>query len=144
MWWDICCHSNSNPHYPIHKKIWKSRWKNCWFLFCSIKIIFKIYCFFFNISQHKLSKFSHFSFSISICCCIISIHRSKVSLTINKWISKRKVLSHSYHSFINWTITMRMIISKYMTNYSCWFSIFCTCFKTLNMHRIKNSPMNWF
>jgi len=73
----------------------------------------------------------------------ITIHRTKVPLSINERISKWKILSHTNHSLIYRAITVWMVLTEYIPDYSSRLSILCAWSKSLFMHRVEDTSMYW-
>ena len=114
----ISSHSDSYTCRTIHKHIWNLSRQNFWHHFCAIVIFYIIYCFLFKICQQLLRDSRHPDFSVSLCGWPISIHGSEISLSIYQGISKRPPLSHSYNSFVSGAVSMRMIFTNNISNYS--------------------------
>ena len=79
-----------------------------------IKIQLIIHCLLFYIYKHIICYLTHTGFRITHRCRTITIYRPKVTLTVYKHITKAPFLSHTNHCIIYRSITMWVILTKYL------------------------------
>ena len=123
MRWNICCHTYCNTGSTIYKKVRISAWKYCRFFFCFIEVWYKINSIFIDICNHFHGYLGKPCLSISHCGSTISIHRTKITMSINKTISHGPWLSHVYQCSINRTVTMRMIFTHGISDDTSTFTM---------------------
>ena len=139
---NIGCHTNGDSRSSIHKKVRKSCRKYGRFFFCLIKVWCEIYGIFIDIRSQFHRNLTQSCLCVSHSCSAVAIHRSKVSMSINKWISRRPFLRHINQCTVDRTITMRVIFTHSITDNTGTFSMrLIRSIVKLN-HRIENSSLN--
>ena len=114
----ICCHSYGNTGASVYQKRRNPCRENNRFSSFFIKVRRKVNRIFIYIFKQNICKLAHSCFRISVCSRGISVHGSKVSVTVYERVSHGKILSKSYHSVIYGCISVRMI-STYNITYGC-------------------------
>ena len=112
----IGSHTNSNTGCSVHQKVRDTRRHHLRFHQCIIKVRFKINGFLIQVIHHCFTQLIETSFCITHSSRAITIHRTKVSLSIYQRITHCPFLRHTYHCKINRRIPMRMILTKYLTH----------------------------
>ena len=144
MRWNIGCHSNSNTSRSIYQKVWKTSWQDQGFPFIGIIVINEINCIFIDITKHLQSNLAHTCLSITLGGSTITIHGTKVPMTIYKHVTVTPPLSHTDHGFIDRGIPVWVIFTH---NIPCNTSRFFMRFVWSNtqfIHSVENPTVNRF
>ena len=108
-------HTHSDTGSTIYQKIRKSGREHRRLFLCLVKVRYKIHGIFVNIREHFHGYFTQAGFRITHSRRPISIHGSKISVTVYQWITGRPLLGHIYQSAIDRTVSMRMIFTHGIT-----------------------------
>ena len=142
VWRNVCCDTYGNTRSTIYQKVWKS-WRQNWRLHQSvIKVEPPTNSIFFQISQKFHCEWGHSCFSVAHSSGTVTIDRTKVSVTINKWCTKYKILWHTHHCIINRRVTMWVIFTHTIADNSRRFSVWFVWCKPKFKHRIQDSSLN--
>ena len=112
----ISSHSYCNTRCSIHKKIWDTRRHYFGFYQRIIKVRLKINGFLVQVIHHCFTQLIKTCFCITHSSRAITIHRTKVTLSIYQGITHCPFLSHTHHCKINRRISMRVILTQYLTH----------------------------
>ena len=115
---NVRCHTYSDTRRTIHQKIWYLTWHYSWFHKGVIVVWYPIYGFLIEITDNISINFGHSRFGVTHSSGRITIKRTKVTLTVYKWIAKRKGLSHPNDGVIGSSITMWMVLTNNVTDNS--------------------------
>ena len=84
----------------------------------TVKVRYKIYRILIQIFEDLFSLRSKFNLRISLSCRRITAHRTKVSLSEHQSVAHAPTLSHSHHCVINAGVTVRVELTKHITNHA--------------------------
>ena len=138
---NIGCHTYRNTNSTIDDQIRKTCRHNFRFCFLTIIVRSKIYSIFINVTQQFHGNLAHSRLGISHSCSTITIHRTKVTMTLYKHITVTEILCHTYHSIINSSISMWMILTNNFTYDTCRLLKRLAGNNTQLIHRMQNTAM---
>ena len=113
---NICSHTNRNTRSSVYKKVWITGRKYYRLTLSLIKVRLEVYGIFIDIRKHFHGNLAQTCLCISHRSRAVTIHRTKVSVTVYQWISRRPVLCHIYKSSIDRAVSMRVIFTHGITN----------------------------
>ena len=144
VWWNVSRHTNSNPCRTIDKKVGNTWRKNDWLTFWSIIVILEIYGILVKITKHFQGDFRHTRLSITLSGSPISVHRTKVPVTINQHVTVAPPLCHTNHGFIDRWVPVWVIFTHDIPgNTGRFFMWLIRCHPKL-IHSIKNTTLYRF
>ncbi len=116
MGWNVTSHTNCNSRCPIYEEVGYQGRQDRGFLERGIVVGSEINRLFVQIGEKLMGQLVLSDFCVSHGRWWISIHRTKVSLTINQGMTHRKMLSHTHKSIIYCGIAMGMILTNDVTD----------------------------
>ena len=112
----IGSHTYSDTGCSVHQKIWDACRHNFRFYQRIIKVRLKIDGFLIQVIHHCFTQLIKTSFCITHSSRAITVYRTKVPLSIYQRITHCPFLSHTHHCKINRRISMRMVLTEYLTH----------------------------
>ena len=137
----IGSHTDSDTGSTVYQKIGITTGKNYRFLLCIIKVRNKINSVFCNISKKLHGNLRKSCFCVTHCSSTVTVHGTKVTMSVHQRISGRPVLRHIYESTINRTITVGMIFTHGIADNTCTFTMRLIRTVIQFYHRIKNTAL---
>ena len=140
---NVGCHTNCNTRRSVYQKVWKSGRQYRRFFLRLIKVRYKINGIFIDVCKHLHGNLAQ------TCLCIthgrraVSIHRTKVSMTVYQRISGGPVLCHINKCSIDRAVSMRMIFTHGIADDTCTFSVWLVRSVVQLDHRIQHSTLYW-
>ena len=116
MWRDVCRHTNCDTRSTVYKKVRITGRKYNRLPFCLIKVRLEINGILVDISKHLHGDLAQTSLCVSHRSSTVTIHGTKVSMTVYQRISGRPVLCHIYKCSIDRTVSMRVIFTHGITD----------------------------
>ena len=144
MWRNICRHTYSDTCGSVYQKIRVSGRKYHRFLFCLIKVWLKINGVLVDICQHFHGNLTQTCFCVTHGSCAVTVHRTKVSVTIHQWITCGPVLCHVYQGTIDGTVSMWMIFTHCITDNTRTFTMRFIRSVVQFDHGVENSALYRF
>ena len=141
---NIGSHTNSNTCSTIDQQVREPGRKHLWLSLSFIKVWLEVYSIFINVSKHLHGNFAQAGLSVSHGSCAVAVHRTEVSMSVNKSIAERPVLCHIYKCSINRAVTMRMIFTHGITNDTGTFTMWLIRTVVQFDHRIQHSTLYRF
>ena len=138
------CHTNGNTAWTVYEKVWKTAWKNSRFFKTVIIVWHKVNRVFLDIREHFKRNFTHSCLCITVSSRRITVHRTEVTVTVNKHISHGKILCKTNHCVINRGVTVRVIRTKHLTYRIGTLVVRLWRIKTDLIHCIEYSSVNRF
>jgi len=109
---NITGHADCDSRRTVDQKVRKLGWQDLRHQQALIIVRNKIDGVFINVSQEFFGQTRHSDFGITHGRRWVTIDRTKITLTVNQWIAKAEVLSHSDQSIINRSISMWVIFTN--------------------------------
>ena len=135
-------HSDSNTGSAINKQIRYATGEIDWFIFFICIRQLPIYCIFFNISKHFLTKRRKLTFCVSVSRRTITITATIIAMERDKRISHIPRLTQPNQSAIDRAITVRMESTHGIANRLSTLNKFLVIHITLVKHIPKNTSGN--
>ena len=139
---NVSSHTNCNTCGTIYQKIGVTSGKYYRLCFCFIEVWYKINGIFINIRKKLHGNLGKSCFCISHCGSTITVHRTKVTMTVYQWVSGGPILSHIYQSTINRAVTMRMIFTHGITHNTSTLTMRLVGTIVQFNHRVKHSTLH--
>ena len=143
------CHTYSDTVRTIQKKIWHTYRQYHRFFFCLIKVGHKIHYALIHITQkYFLCNFLKSGFRITHGSCSVSFNRAEISMSVYQCLAFFEILGHHHKSFVNGTVTMRMIFTHGIPYDTGTFSVrpiitdsqFIHIIQSSSLHRLESIP----
>ena len=141
---NVCCHTNGNTVAAVYQQVRKTRRQNCRFLQRFIIVWHKVNSVFVQIVGQTRRNFSESGFGITHSSSAITIHRAKVTLSVNQCQTHRKRLRHTHHGFINRDVAVRVIFTHNIADDTRRFTIWFGAVITVFIHSVNNTAMHRF
>ena len=109
-------HTDRDTNLAVEQQVWQFRWQHNRLALRTVKVITKINRFFFDIYQHIVGWFSHAGLGVTHRRWLVAVHRTKVTLALNKRIAERPPLRQTHHRVINRRVAVRVIFTHHVTN----------------------------
>ena len=113
---NVSSHTNGNTCGSIYQKVGETGRKNLWLSLGFIKVRLEINGIFVDVSKHLHGNLAETCLCISHSSGAVTIHRAKVSVSVNQRIAERPVLCHIYKCSVDRAVTMRVIFTHGITN----------------------------
>ena len=98
-----------------------------------------------DIGHHLVSDLAHTSLRITHCSRRVTVHRTKVTLTINQRITHRPLLSHTHHRVVNRRVAVRVELTEHITHDTRRLTMRLIRVEVqLVAHIVKDTTMNRF
>ena len=120
---NVCRHTYRNARCTIHQKIWKSCRKYDRLFFCLIKVWCKIHRIFVDVRCKLHGNFAQSSLCITHGRSTVTVHRTKVPVSVHKRVPCGPFLCHVHQCTINRAVPMRMIFTHRITDDTGTFSV---------------------
>ena len=120
---DIGRHTHRNARTAINQQIRHFGRQNQGFFLATVVIWPKIDGFFVQIGQKVMGDLAQADLGIAHCSSVIPVHGAKVTLAVNQHIAQREVLRHTNDGVIHRRITVRMVFTDYIANYTGRFFV---------------------
>ena len=138
---DICSHTYRDTHSSVYKEIGEAGRKHARLTETVIKVRSEVNYLFLEILHKLVSDLCHSRLGITVSRRAVAVNGTEVSVSFNKRITVREVLSHSYHSSVNRRVTVRMVSTKHVTDRRCRLSERLVACQMVLVHRVHNSSL---
>ena len=139
---NIGSHTNRDTGSTVNKKVGITAGKNCRLILGSVEVGNEVYGIFIDIRKKFHGDLGKSCLGISHCRSTVTIHGTEVSMTVYKRISHGPGLSHKYQRTVNGAVTVRVILTHCVTDYTCTFSVRLVGTVIELYHGIENSSLN--
>ena len=143
MRWHICGHTYRNTTRTIHQQVRETTWQHDWLAQRVIKVQLHIYGILLDIAKHLLRQLRETCLCITHSSCTITVHRTKVTLSIYQHITHIPWLCHTHQCTIDTTIAVRVILTHYLTHDTRRFLRWLIAGITQLMHSIQYTTVYW-
>ena len=109
-------HADGNTGRAIDQQVGNARRHHHGYLLGFIVVGDKIDSIFLEIFKQRMSDLSHADFGVTHRRRRITVHRTKVTLTIDQHIAQRKRLRHAHDRFIDGGVTVRVIFTNHIAD----------------------------
>ena len=113
---DVGCHTDGNAGGTIHQQIGKAAGKDAGFFPGFVEIGIPIDRVFLNIPQHFIGNPGKAGFSIPIRCRGISVHGTKITVSVYQHIPHGEVLGQAHQRIVNRLISMGMVAAQHVAD----------------------------
>ena len=113
---DIGSHTYCDTGSSVYQKIRVTGWQYNRFSLCLIKVWLEINGILVDVCQHFHGNLAQTCLGISHGCCTITIHGTKISMSVYQRISGRPFLCHIYKCAIDRTVTVWVIFTHCITD----------------------------
>ena len=138
---NICCHTDRNTCRSVYQKVRVARRKYGRFFFCFIKVRGKVNGIFVDVPNHLHGNFRKPCLCVSHGGSTVSIHRTKVTMSVDKWISGRPWLRHVDKCPVNGAVPMRMVFTHRIPDNTRTFTMWLVRCITQFDHGIQDTPL---
>ena len=116
-------HTDSDSGRSVYQKIWISGRKYGRLFFRLVEVRHKIHCVFADIRQHLHGNLTEPCLCITHSGSSVSIHRTKITVSVYKRITGGPFLSHIDKGSVNGTVSVRMIFTHGIADNTRTFSV---------------------
>jgi len=116
-------HTHGDAGGTVNQEVGNTGRQHGRFLECFIEVGLHIYRLFLNIDQHFFSQAFEPAFGIPHGSRRITVHRTEVTLAIDHGITHGPFLRHAHHGIIDGRVTVRMVLTQYVTHNTSRFLI---------------------
>ena len=138
---NIGCHTYRNTCSTVYQKVRKTCRKHNRLTLCFIKVRLKINRILVDVSKHLHGYLAETCLCISHGSRTVTIHGTKVSMSVNQRISCGPFLSHIDQRTIDGAVTVRMIFTHGITDNTRTFSVWLVRTIIQLDHRVQNSAL---
>ena len=138
---NICCHTDRNTCRSIYQQVWITGRKNGWFFFRLVKVWHEVYGIFVDIGKHSHGNLGKSCLCVTHGSSAISIHRTKVTMSVDKWISGRPRLCHVDKCPVNGAVPVRMVFTHRIPDNTRTFTMWLVRTIIQLYHGIQDTPL---
>ena len=141
---NICRHTDRNTGSTVHKKIRITARQNNRLFFRIVKIRNKVHSIFVDIRKEFHRYFAEPCLGITHGSRTVTVYGTKITMSIDQWITSRPFLRHINERSINRTVSVRVIFTHCITDNTGTFSVRFIGTVVQFDHRIKNPALYRF
>ena len=137
-------HSHGDARRSVGQEVREAGGQNDRLLHLTVEIRREVYGFAVDIPQHFLGERCKAGFRIAIGRSRISVDGTEISLPVHERVTKRKVLGHADHRFVDRAVPMRVVVLENFADDTHGLLMGPARQEAFLIHGIKNAPVDGF
>ena len=113
---DVGRHTDRNTDRAVYKQVREAGGKDGGLISRVIEVAGHRHDILLNVTHHIICNLRHSRLGVTVCRRAVAVNVTEVTVTLNKGVTKREGLRHSYHCAVNGSIAVRMVSTKHVTD----------------------------
>ena len=138
---DRCRHTYGDTVRAVDQEVRYSGWEYYRLLLLAVVVVHEIDGVLLDVSDHLQRERRHPCFGVSRSSSPIAIDRAKVAVAVDKRIPRGEVLRHFDHGFVDGTVSVRMVLTHYLTDDTRRFLVRLVRCDAEGVHAVQDPPV---